>query len=189
MSNKSLEKSIADTCVFLYTELSSIEPSEDLNLSDILKLSPQEGVEFIKQTSKDLLAVKRNFLMLDQYRDFNYEQQYQKALQKLESEVRNHIKIEQQLKIQLESSQNKLEETKKKFMKEYTQLQTQLAECQNKLSKPKENFEGNRAAEVRPASALRGLKINPACFKGPKRIRQAIRRPLSSQSNSTPNKP
>lgn len=68
---ESLEKTISDTCIFLYTELSSIEPLEDTTLSDIIKLTPVQALNFIKKSSNDLLEIKRNFLMMDEYRDYN----------------------------------------------------------------------------------------------------------------------
>jgi chromosome segregation ATPase len=43
---------------------------------------------------------------------------YEKMLQKYEAEVRNHIKIEQQLKLHIECVQDKLEETEKLMKKQ-----------------------------------------------------------------------
>ena len=51
--------------------------------------------------------------MLKDYDDFLDNEQYQESLQTLESEVRNHIKIQQQLKLFMEMQQSKLDEVAK----------------------------------------------------------------------------
>jgi len=43
----------------------------------------------------------------------NTNKEYEEMIQRLEGDVRNHIRIEQQLKIQIESIQEKLEEQEK----------------------------------------------------------------------------
>jgi len=48
--------------------------------------------------------------MAKDYKDDMGLEGYEKALQKLESEVRNHIKIEQQMKLHIENTQAKVEE-------------------------------------------------------------------------------
>ena len=48
--------------------------------------------------------------MAKDYKDDMGLEGYEKALQKLESEVRNHIKIEQQMKLHIENTQAKAEE-------------------------------------------------------------------------------
>ena len=52
--------------------------------------------------------------------------EYEQQLQKLESEVRNHIRIEQQLKLYFENAQQKLEDVEK-------QRDIDLLELNNKL--------------------------------------------------------
>jgi valyl-tRNA synthetase len=114
--SKSLEKKIIDICVFLHTELSSIHSELDdsvLELTEVLRLEPVQALELISENIKDLLKVKRNFVMIDEYKNYKAHEQYQKALQKLEGEVRHHIKIEQQMKLHIDSTQAKLEELEK----------------------------------------------------------------------------
>ena len=51
--------------------------------------------------------------MVQDHKDFLNNGQYQEALQTLEAEVRNHIKIQQQLRLFIESQQSKLEDLEK----------------------------------------------------------------------------
>lgn len=114
--SKGLEKKIIDICVFLHTELSSMQSQLDdsiMELSEVLRLDPYQALELIVDSIKDLLKVKRNFIQMDEYKSYKAHEQYQKALQKLESEVRNHIKIEQQMKLHIDSTQAKIEELEK----------------------------------------------------------------------------
>ncbi|CAG9321717.1 unnamed protein product [Blepharisma stoltei] len=111
-----LEKKIMDICVFLHTEISSMNDKTDesmMDLSDVLQLDSFESLENISDTIKDLLRIKRDFQMSEDYNHYRSHEQYQKALQKLEGEVRNHIKIEQQMKLHIESTQAKLDEMEK----------------------------------------------------------------------------
>jgi hypothetical protein len=114
--SKALEKKIIDICVFLHTELSSMQTQLDdsiMDLSEVLRLEVNQALELICGNIKDLLKLKRSFIQMDDYRNYKAHEQYQKALQKLECEVRNHIKIEQQMKLHIDSTQAKLEELEK----------------------------------------------------------------------------
>ena len=114
--SKSLEKKIIDICVFLHTELSSMQSNLDdtlMDLSDVLHLEVNQALELITENIRELLKVKRNFLVMEEYKNYKAHEQYQKALQKLEGEVRHHIKIEQQMKLHIDSTQAKLEEYEK----------------------------------------------------------------------------
>lgn len=64
--------------------------------------------------------------MLKDYEDFLDNNQYQEALQKLEAEVRNHIKVEQQLKLFIESQQSRLDEIEKTFSQEDRETTEQI---------------------------------------------------------------
>ncbi|OMJ89350.1 hypothetical protein SteCoe_8555 [Stentor coeruleus] len=88
----------------------------DLSFSQVS--SPQNCLVQIYTIFKDLIGVKNNFFMLKDYEDFLDNNQYQESLQKLEAEVRNHIKVEQQLKLFIESQQSRLEEMDKTFSQE-----------------------------------------------------------------------
>ena len=114
--SKSLEKKLIDVCVFLHTELSSMQNDLDdsiMELSQVLRLDPHRALEQITENIKDLLKIKRNFSRMDEYKGYKAHEQYQKALQKLEGEVRHHIKIEQQMKLHIDSTQAKIEDLEK----------------------------------------------------------------------------
>ena len=51
--------------------------------------------------------------MLKDYDDFLDNEQYQESLQTLKSEVRNHIKIQKQLKLFMEMQKSKFDEAAK----------------------------------------------------------------------------
>ncbi|CAG9333508.1 unnamed protein product [Blepharisma stoltei] len=106
-----IEKSVIETCVYLYTELSSMKPDPDHiypSVNDIVKMDPLQALSLINNELKDLLKIKRDFMLMDEFENYQNTDQYHKALQKLEDEVRNHIKIEQQLKLHIENTQQKL---------------------------------------------------------------------------------
>ena len=72
--------------------------------------------------------------MLKDYEDFLDNTQYQEALQTLESEVRNHIKIEQQLKLFIETQQSKLEEIEKTLVLEEKSIALQIKNLESENS-------------------------------------------------------
>lgn len=98
---RKIEKAIIDICVYLHTELSSmviyIQSHQDneslMELTSILKLDSFSALDHITEVSKDLISKVRDFRMMEEYDSLQSHEQYEKALQKLESEVRNHIKV------------------------------------------------------------------------------------------------
>jgi hypothetical protein len=121
-----LQKEVMDLCVLVHTELSSMvrptqqDDTEDsfISLDEVLGLDVHEAMQHISAAVKDLLGLKRDVKQRREYDDYQTDDKYQKALQKLENEVRNHIKvrtrqIEQQLKLLYESTQTKLEDCEK----------------------------------------------------------------------------
>jgi len=77
-------------------------------------LDSLEVLENFKDLVMDLLAFKREFKASDKSELAKRTEQFEAMLQKLESEVRNHIRIEQQLKLHLEAAQSRVEELEKK---------------------------------------------------------------------------
>jgi len=112
-----LQRLISDFSVFLHTELSSFPHDDSLppppELSQVLRLDPAEALVQIRSTVTDLLRFKRSVLLTREYDGMKTAQQYESALQKLESEVRNHIKVEQQLKIHIENVHGRIEEAER----------------------------------------------------------------------------
>jgi len=111
-----LKKAVSNLLVLLYTEYSTmgeiINPSLK-NLSEVLQLSTQEALDYIKKVIHSLVELKKSIIGTELFESMNSHESYQKALQKLDSEVRNHIKIEQQFKLYIENLQAKQEENQK----------------------------------------------------------------------------
>lgn len=113
MSREELQQAVFDLSLFLHTELTGLkhdESYEDDSLSDLLARTPLEAMDYVNDVVKDLVAYRRNFrnsVVFEQFGDVN---KFEKALQKLENEVRNHVKVQQQLRLHIESMQFKHDE-------------------------------------------------------------------------------
>lgn len=108
-----------------------------MELEEVMALDPLEALMHVGEAIKDLLVVKRTLKLIEDYKDEDTNKQYQKALQKLEGEVRNHIKIEHQLRLYIEHTQSKLEESEKKLKitdEDFQQKLKSLQEERKKLS-------------------------------------------------------
>ena len=109
-----LQRGVVDLSVFVHTEVSNLAPDDSMEtgmeLGQVLELDPVDALLQVKKVVADLLKFKRDVMLTREYDDFKTMQQYQSALQKLESEVRNHIKIEQQLKLHIENTQSHMED-------------------------------------------------------------------------------
>ena len=81
---------------------------EELETLD--ELSIEEVLENFNDLITDLLNFKREYKSTDQAELFQRSQKFESQLQKFEADVRNHISVEHQLKLHIESIQNKLEE-------------------------------------------------------------------------------
>eukprot|EP00358_Blepharisma_japonicum_P000590 CAMPEP_0202950468 /NCGR_PEP_ID=MMETSP1395-20130829/23031_1 /ASSEMBLY_ACC=CAM_ASM_000871 /TAXON_ID=5961 /ORGANISM="Blepharisma japonicum, Strain Stock R1072" /LENGTH=264 /DNA_ID=CAMNT_0049655177 /DNA_START=45 /DNA_END=836 /DNA_ORIENTATION=+ len=74
-------------------------------------MDAMQALALINLELKDLLKIKRDFMLMEEFENYQNFDQYHKALQKLEEEVRTHIKIEQQMKLHIENTQQKLVES------------------------------------------------------------------------------
>lgn len=84
---KRLKRKLRDLCVLLHSERIESDESERLeSLSDLLQLSPEDMVDYMKQLVESLVQGRKEASSSD-------FKSYQKALQKLEAEVRNHIQV------------------------------------------------------------------------------------------------
>ena len=110
------------------------EESEESDIDTTTPNNPRECLMIIFNSIRDLIILKRNFFMLKDYEDFLDNTQYQEALQTLESEVRNHIKIEQQLKLFIETQQSKLEEIEKTLVLEEKSIALQIKNLESENS-------------------------------------------------------
>ena len=79
-------------------------------LETLEELTSEEVLENFKDLVNDLLNFKKDYKGSDKAELAQRSEQFENMLQKLEAEVRNHIRIEHQLKLHIESNQNKIEE-------------------------------------------------------------------------------
>lgn len=90
-------------------ELDGAEITSEDRLA-LSELSPLEVLENLKDLTESLLGAKRQLKCTDKAELAERCDQFERLLQKLESEVRTHIRVEQQLKLHAEATQARLEE-------------------------------------------------------------------------------
>ena len=152
---KILEKALKDLCVLMHTEDSCLNESysED-KLANILAMSSAEAVVHIKQTVIDLIEMKKKALVDPAYHLLAEHDSYQKAMQKLDTEVRNHIKAEHQLKLFIDDMQQQIEEIDKTndqlretYTKQISDLETEILKLNQEIN--------HREREIRQAESER----------------------------------
>ncbi|CAD8095012.1 unnamed protein product [Paramecium sonneborni] len=155
-TDKELENNLKDLLerILVYVE-KYIETKEELNqieneLKDYESLSYLVGIIKVIFT-KLMLKIEKKLLKLDKCNDLDKSSQYkddeeydklEQTLIKYEQEIRNHISVEQQLKLFAESIQNKLDESE--------QIRQELLETtKNNISRLKrENQELNEKEQL-----------------------------------------
>ena len=139
--NKSeLDVFIKNLCILVHTELESVggefKPKENIN--EVLQLNSFKGLDYISNATHLALIAKSAAKENVNYKDFLNNELYQKEMQKLENEIRNHIKIEQQMKLYcdaLDEKKNHLENTKKDLEKNIKQKIVEKKQEHKKVSK------------------------------------------------------
>jgi DNA repair exonuclease SbcCD ATPase subunit len=121
---KRLKLKVKDLCILMHTE--SAEQGHD-SLTDLMMLSAEDMVDYMKLLVASLSKTKDS--------QANYKG-YQKALQKLEAEVRNHItvrtrQIEEQLKLYLEHIEAKLEKAERQKDQQMKEATDRIQELEN----------------------------------------------------------
>lgn len=106
------EAGLKDLFTFAYTtncelERETLAEEERQTLEELDSL---EVLENFKDLVVDLLNFKKDFRSSEKSELAQRSEQFEVMLQKLESEVRNHIRVEQQLKLHLEAAQSRVEE-------------------------------------------------------------------------------
>ncbi|CAG9320977.1 unnamed protein product [Blepharisma stoltei] len=77
------------------------------------ELDSLEVFENLKEIVLELLRFKKDHTKSDNAELIQKNEQFETLLQKSEAEVRNHIRVEHQLKLHIESSQNRIDELEK----------------------------------------------------------------------------
>ena len=122
-----IESGVRDLCILINTEYSSlgVDKPFGLYLEEVIQLDAQKSLQLVSATINELVQAKEEMQNSEEYQEYLDHEVYQKALQKLEKEVRGHIKVEQQLKLYIESLQAKVEESEKAD-KEFTERSEEL---------------------------------------------------------------
>ena len=124
-----LQQGLCDLCLLLYTQLSNLKPEESPTLADLLAYSPFECLDYLRQKILKLLKYRLESDQLPASHDLSTLHKFEKALQKAENDARNHIKVEQQLQLHIESLQSKFDEelkAKEDTMGHFKQIIDQL---------------------------------------------------------------
>ena len=114
---------------FMYNcklEESDITEEEILTINEI---SADEIIDNLNDLVSSLLSYKKQTLSSEKVEILKKSEQLEKMLQKIEAEVRNHIRTEHELKLHIENIQNHSEELElnnSKLSSEVKQLQDQL---------------------------------------------------------------
>lgn len=111
--SEELQQGLYDLCLLLYTQLSVCESQEGPTLEELLSYSIYQALAYVRLKVQELIQFRQEFSESPSSSDLSTTQQFEKALQKSENDIRNHIKIEQQLRLHIESLQSKLDEEEK----------------------------------------------------------------------------
>ncbi|CAG9322199.1 unnamed protein product [Blepharisma stoltei] len=110
-----LPKSLHEFFCYVFTSNCHIDEasvtSEEMRTLE--ELDSLEVLENLKEVVLELLRFKRDHKTSDNAELIQKSEQFETLLQKSEAEVRNHIRIEHQLKLHIESSQNRIDELEK----------------------------------------------------------------------------
>ena len=107
-----VEKGLKDVFQSVYRANCEIE-GEEITSEDEQTLNDLDSIEILenlKDLTQDLLNCKRDFRQTDKSELESRCQQFESMLQKLEADVRVHIRIEQQLKLHIEAAQSRIDD-------------------------------------------------------------------------------
>lgn len=161
MEHENLELIIKDLSVSLYTELCDLDKSFlSKSIQDLLQSDTSSLLKKMKVLYNRLLDTQKSIKEVEFYSQFSENEGYQKALQKLDSEVRNHIKHELQMKMYIDNLDEKLQnadktnhivsETKEfieKLVNERKRLKSSVSLKINELEELKKSFSANTEHE------------------------------------------
>ena len=101
-------------CMFIHTELScTLNQGITQDLNEILTMDSLSSLEYVKDTLTNLIRTYHEHRLNEDYYEFQPTEGYEKSLQKLEREVREHIKIEHQMRLHIDNIQARLDESEK----------------------------------------------------------------------------
>lgn len=104
----------------------SVTTEESATLEE---LDPSEVLENFKDLVLILLKFKKEYRSSDKAELARRSEQFETLLQKLEAEVRSHIRVEHQLKLYIENNQNRIEELEKSGANDKTLIKELEEKC------------------------------------------------------------
>jgi pyridoxine 5'-phosphate synthase PdxJ len=108
-----LEVILRELAISLYTELTPEDkPIIGESIHEIATSHPMILIRNIRELYEALTQCKKTIEKVDFFDEFAENQGYQKALQKLDNEIRNHIKTELQMKVFLDSLEEQISTAK-----------------------------------------------------------------------------
>jgi hypothetical protein len=145
MSDKRHERQLKDFFIEIFTEKCVLDDSSITSeeQDSIHSLSFQEILDNLKNVFIELMNFKRNYLNQDKSEVLKTNEKFENMLQKLEAEVRNHIRIEHQLKLHIENSQNHTEE----LQNFNQQLLSQIKELNEKVKNKPDKKESEKVSK------------------------------------------
>jgi len=100
---------LRDISVSLFTELTEGDKQYlAKDIPEILKSSPLTLISNLEDLYNSLIECKNSIRKVEFFDEFSENQGYQKALQKLDGQIRNHIKHELQMKVYIDSIDEKV---------------------------------------------------------------------------------
>lgn len=167
-SNKSeLVTLIRNLCILVHTESNYTQEAkkDDKKLTEIIGLNSSEALDYISNAIDLALNDKKIAKERSYYEDFMTNETYQKEMQRLENEIRNHIKIEQQMKLYADALEEKNEKLEKhqKDLKKYSnqrleEKKQENTKIKNTIASMKKNLESLK--KTNDSGKFRSLKVN-----------------------------
>ena len=111
-----IEKGLFDLFRFAFTSNCNLD-DESITVEEsktLEELDPSEVLENFKDVVLNLIKFKREYKTTDKAELAQRSEQFESLLQKLEAEVRTHIRVEHQLKLHIENHQQRVDELEKK---------------------------------------------------------------------------
>lgn len=133
---------IKELSVSLFTELHPTDKSIlGSSLEDLLETNPEQSIKNFKLLYKSLNSSQTSIKNSKIFSQFSEVEGYQKALQKLDSEIRNHIKHELQMKVFIDTLDEKIKLRKGNKNKDFKEKVQDVAGLEEENLKIKRKIE------------------------------------------------
>lgn len=155
------EKLLKDFFTEIFYEKCVIEDSSVTSeeQESINSLSFLEVLDNLKNIFMELMNFKKSFVSQDKFEILKTNEKFEAMLQKLEAEVRNHIRVEHQLKLHIENNQNHSEELESLNQKLVAQLK-EFGDKGKALGKSEVKGVMERVMKLESAVAKKDLQIS-----------------------------